>query len=166
MTTYPQGIHVHRFHVNWSLIAIVGLAAAFIGLGSWWLVDRYAGGGGATHEATTLIDKWNAASSAHDASGLTALMTPSTVIWTNGTKIVGSKAIRSEIMGTPGLTAERIARVTVNGNYASTFVRFAVPAAGVDGPTTILYQFKDGKLLRMWQFVPGLTPPLDNAVTP
>lgn len=164
-TAYAPQAHLHRPHVSLWLVA-VGLAAALIGLGAWGLVDRYAGGGGVTHDATTLIDNWNTAASASDASALTALMTPSTVVWSNGTRIVGAKAIVTEITSTPGLSAARIAPVTVHGNYASTFVQFSVPLAGINGPTTILYQFKDGKLLRMWQFALGVTPPLNNAVKP
>ena len=89
MTTYPHRIHVHRPHVNWPLVAIVGLAAALIGLGSWVLVDRYAGGGGATQDATTLIDRFNAAVSANDAKAASALLTFDVEVWMpSGSKIV------------------------------------------------------------------------------
>jgi hypothetical protein len=88
------------------------------------------------------------------------------VIWSNGSTFVGSKNMVKEIMSTPGLSVKRLAPVSVEGEFATTFVQFAVPAAGINGPMVDVFQLKDGKIFRMWAFALGVTPPLDNAVMP
>lgn len=166
MTTYPHRIHVHRPHINGWLVTVVGLAAALIALGSWVLVDRYTGGGGATQDATTLIDNFNAAGSANDRKAAAALLTSNAVMWTNGTTITGAKAIANEIATTPGLHVERTAPVTVNGDFASTLVNFSALGGAIKGPMVNVFQLKDGKIFRMWLFALGVTPPFTNAVMP
>ena len=168
MTTYPHRIHVHRPHVNWPLVAIVGLAAALIGLGSWVLVDRYAGGGGATQDATTLIDRFNAAVSANDAKAASALLTFDVEVWMpSGSKIVGPKGFATYALG-PGLHVQRTAPVTVEGDFATTFVSFTLPStqAGQQGHAVMVFQLAGGKISRAWIFQLGVTKPFDNAVMP
>jgi hypothetical protein len=158
----------HRPHIDLRFGVIIGLAAALLALGSWVLVDRYAGGG-VTHDATTVLDNFYAAvsSPAHtDATTVTPLLTSDAVFWSDGNKFVGAKRIGNEIAGTPGLHVQRIAPVTVWGNFATTYVRFSVPVAGINGPMVEVVQLKDGKIFRLWDFALGVTPPLTNAVMP
>jgi hypothetical protein len=161
-------VHVHRLHINAWLVAVVGLAAGLIALGSWVLVDRYTGGG-AAHDATTVLDNFYAAvsSPAHtDAATITPLVTSDAVFWTNGDKSVGARQIGDDIAGTPGLHVQRIAPVTVWGSFATTYIRFSVPMAGINGPMVEVVQLKNGKIFRLWDFALGVTPPLTNAVVP
>lgn len=166
MTTYAPRTHMHRPHVNLWLVAVVGLAAALIGLGSWIVVDRTTGGGGATHDATTLIDNLGTAFSTGDPAAIASYYANDAVIWSMGATYTGLKAIRGLADGS--FTAERIAPVTVvenaNGTFASTFVKLTDVGGGTTGTTVSVFQIKDGKVLRQWNFQPGSTPPFDNAV--
>lgn len=165
MTTYAPEVHVrHRPHINLWLVAVVLLSAALVGLGAWVLVDRYTG---PTHDTTTLLDDFYAASSAHDGKTVAAMLASDAVFWTDGTTMAGQKKIVNEILTTPGLTVERIAPVTVEGDFASTFIAFTVPAAGLNkAPAAEVVQLKDGKIFRVWDFGLGVTPPLDNTSIP
>jgi len=168
VTTYPHRIHVHRPHVKWPFVAIVGLAAALVGLGSWVLADRHAGGGGATQDATTLIDKFNAAASANDAKAAGAVLTFDVEVWMpSGAKIVGPKGFATYALG-PGLHVQRTAPVTVEGDFATTFVSFTLPGmqAGRQGHAVMVFQLAGGKISRAWIFQLGVTKPFDNAVMP
>lgn len=167
MSTYTPPAHVHhRPQIDVRLGAIIGLVAALIALGSWVLVDRYTGGG-ATHDAATLIDKWQAASTAHDEKAVTALVTSDAVQWFDGSTFSGPKAIFGGIMTDPDLKVERTAPVTVSGDFASTFASVTAPSAGVSQvPIVEIYQFKDGKIFRHWAFALGTTAPFNTAVTP
>ena len=166
VTTYPHRIHVHRPHRNGPLVAIVGLTAALTGLGSWVLVDRYAGG--ATQDATTLIDKFNAALSANDAKAASALLTFDVEAWMpSGSQIVGPKGFATSALG-PGLHVQRTAPVTVAGDFATTFASFTLPSmqAGRHGHAAMVFQLAGGKISRAWIFQLGVTKPFDNAVMP
>ena len=157
--------HVQRMHVNPWLVAVIALMAALVGLAAWVAVDRFAGGGGATHDATTLIDRWQAASTARDGQALTALLTKDAVQWADGSTLSGSTAIVDAVTSTPGLRVERIAPVTVEGDFASTFA--SVTAAGVTNqPVVEIYQLQNGKIFRQWVFGLGRTAPFDNTATP
>jgi ketosteroid isomerase-like protein len=161
---HAPSVHAHRPHVNPWLVAVIALSAALVALAAWVIVDNYTGGDTATKDATALIDDFNAASSANDAAAAKALMTNDTVLWSNGDVIKGADAWASAIAGTPGLIVERLSPVTVNGDYATTFARFAVTSLpGIDGPTIQVYQLENGKIARLWMFVPGMSQPLDNA---
>lgn len=166
-TMYAPPVHAHRPHVNIWLVAVLGLAAALVALGTWVLVDRYTGGDAATQDATTLIDEFGAASSASDGKAAAALLTSDAVLWSNGNTISGRKAIVTEIETTPGLRVERTAPVTVEGEFASTFSTFTVGAAGItEAPMATVYQLKNGKIFRLWDFALGVTPPFDSTTTP
>jgi hypothetical protein len=93
------------------------------------------------------------------------MMTPDVIAWVDGSVVGGANMFASEISSTPTLTSERIAPVSVEGDYATTFARFGVPAQGQE-PTTFLmvYQLRDGKIARLWQLLPGQSVPLDNAL--
>jgi hypothetical protein len=152
-------------HFNLWLIAVIGLAAALVGLGSWVLVDRYAGGGGATEDATTLIDDFWAAVNTHDMEAAAAMLAPDAVYW-DGDAIVGRNNIRLAMEGTPAdYRVERIAPVIVaddevGGVFATTYVKESY----ILGPAPNVFQLKDGKILRIWEFEVGATPPFDIAV--
>lgn len=162
MTTYPHRIHVHRPHINWPLVAIVGLAAAFVGLGSWVLVDRYAGGGGATQDATTLIDKFNVAVSRSDEKAMADLLTSDAVLLQSDSTLTGGKAIANMIATHGSQTLDRITPVVVNGEYATTFVHFTSLGGVMDRPQLEVFQIKDGKLARIWGFAFGENAPFHN----
>ena len=158
----------HRPHISLWLVAEVGLAAGLIALGSWVLVDRYTGGGGATHDATTLIDDSIAAATPTTAKAATALLTSDVEVWMpSGVKIEGAKGYARYALG-PGLHLERTAPVTVDGDFATTFVTFTLPTmkAGQEGRAVAVFQLKGGKIFRVWYFQLGVTEPFDNAVTP
>jgi SnoaL-like protein len=160
--------HPHRPHVNRRLVGFVALAAALVGLGGWLLANRYTGGGGATQDATTLIDKFNAAASANDAKAASALLTFDVEVWMpSGSKIVGPKGFATYALG-PGLRVQRTAPVTVEGDFATTFVSFTLPGmqAGQQGHAAMVFQLASGKILRAWSFQLGVTKPFDNAVMP
>ena len=164
MTTNVPEVHVRRSHVSVWLVAVIGLAAALVALGTWMLVDRYTGGGGATQDATALIDDLNAAFSTGDANAIPSLYASDAVQRSIGVgeTYTGVKAIRA-LAGC--CTVERLAPVTVEGEYATTFMRIAAPG----WPTVMsisVFQIQDGKVVRQWNFVPGETPPFDNAVLP
>jgi hypothetical protein len=138
------------------------LAAALVALGTWVLVDRYAGGDGATPDATALIDDLNTAFSTGDANAIPSLYAGDAVIWSMGETYAGVNAIRALADGS--FTAERVAPVTVDGAVATTFVKLTSGAE--TGTTLSVFQIDDGKIVRQWNFVPGQTPPFDNAVLP
>ncbi len=159
MTTYVPEAHVRRRHVNVWLVAVVGLAAALVALGTWVLVDRYAGGDSATQDATTLIDDFNAALSAGDVDAVAALITNDFVMRSLGETLTADQFLAA---GGPVPSAERIAPVTVEGDFATTYVK----VSAVANPLIAVYQLEDGKIFRLWGFELGSTPPFDNAVLP
>jgi hypothetical protein len=162
VTTYPHPhrVHLRRPHVNLWLVAVVGLAAALIGLASWVVVDRYAGGSSATDKATTLIDKSAAAFSTGDQSAISTFFANDAVIWSMGDTYSGLPAIRNLADGT--FTAERVAPVTMHGDFATTYVHLT-PVVGPAGTTLSVFEIKDGKILRQWNFT-TTTSPFDNAL--
>ncbi len=156
-------VHARHVHVNPWLVAVIVLSAGLIALAAWVIVDNYTGGDSATADATALIDDFTAAASANDAVAAKAMLTSDAVLWSGG-YVSGAKAWATEIAETPGLTIERLSPVVVNGDYATMFARFAVTSIpGIDGPTIQVYQLKNGKIARLWIFVPGLSVPFDNA---
>jgi ketosteroid isomerase-like protein len=161
VTTYVPEAHVRRRHVNVWLVAVVGLAAALVALGTWVLVDRYAGGDSATQDATTLIDDFNAAITAGDADAVAALITSDFETWTTGSDLYTADEFLGAAAGDP-VAAERIAPVTVEGDFATTYVT----VSAVANPLVAVYQLEDGKIFRLWGFELGSTPPFDNAVLP
>lgn len=167
MTTYTPRAHVRWPHVNLWLVAVVGLAAALIGLGAWVLVDRYTGGGGATHDATTLIDNGSAAWNTGDGNAAATFYTNNAVIDSLGDTAVGPKAIGQAMVTAHAMQfhVERVAPVTVNGDFATSW--FKITGVGIDRyPVLTVFQVKDGKILRQWGFGVGLTEPFINAVMP
>lgn len=162
MTTYPH-LHMRRPHVNLWPVAVVVFAAAFVGLGSWVLVDRYAGGGGATQDATALIDNFNAALGAGDANALAALMATNVEGRSLGDIATGSKTIgNAQASVASGVRVERVAPVTVEGQFAMTIQRYTAP--GETGTMLSVYQLRDGKILRFWNYRPSVDPPFENAI--
>jgi len=160
MTTHVPEIHVRRLRVNVWLVAVVALAAALVALGAWVLVDRYAGTDPAA-EATALVDDWNAAVNAdYPADALAPLITSDFETWTTGGDLYTADEFLA--LATSPLGAERIAPVTVEGDFATTYVKVSALA----DPLIAVYQLKDGRIFRLWAFELGSTPPFDNAVLP
>jgi hypothetical protein len=56
--------------------------------------------------------------------------------------------------------AERIARVAVEGDVATTYVRVSTAAH----PLLAVYRLEDGRIVRLWGFELGSTPPFDARV--
>ena len=165
MTTYAPETHVRRPHVNAWLVAVVVLAAALVALGTWVIVDRYTG---PSHDATTLVDDLSAAWSTGDVDALGSLYTSDAVaIFGNEETVSGLKAITDGVptVVAEGLTVERVAPVTVEGDFASTFVRYTTNS-GQEGTLLAVFQLQDGKIVRHWDFELGLSAPFDNAVAP
>lgn len=159
MTTYPHRIDLPRRHVSLWLVAVIGLAAALIGLAAWVLVDRYAGTDPAA-EATALVDEWNAAVNAENsADALAPLITSDFEARTSGNFFTGDEFLAA---ATHQVGAERIAPVTVEGDFAMTYSTLSVRP----GTHLTVFQFEEGKILRFWSFQLGSTPPFDNAVLP
>jgi ketosteroid isomerase-like protein len=165
--THTPPTHLHRPHVNLWLVAVVVLAAVLVGLGTWVLVDRYAGGSGATQDAATLIDGSNAAISNADAAALASFYAPNAVITRDdGGVTAGAEAIRGLVPMTQSLDYKvwRVAPVSVEGDFATTFLQYTSTMG--EGTEPAVYQLREGKILRMWFFKLGDTPPFDNAVMP
>jgi ketosteroid isomerase-like protein len=167
VTMYAPEAQAHRPHVNYLLVAVIGLAVALVAFGSWVLIDRYAGSDGATQNAATLIDGANAAISSADADALASFYTPDAMISRDdGGVTVGVEAIRGLVPQTKLLDYKvwRVAPVAVEGDFASTFLQYT--SATGEGVEPAVYQLREGKILRMWFFKLGDTPPFDNAVMP
>ena len=166
MTTYAPEVHPHhRLHVNPWHVAVVVLAVAVVALGAWLIVDNYTGGNTATDNATSLMDDLYAASTAQDAQAVSAVVAPNVVLWSDGTTISGREAFVNEVMTTPGLQIERVAPVTVEGEFASTFLAFTVPGVVDRGLTAETVQIQNGKIYRIWDFGIGVTSPFTNTAT-
>lgn len=163
MSTHAQPVHARRLHFDPWHVAVVVLAAALVGLGAWLVVDNITAGDTATDDATALIDDFGAAAMANDGAKAMTMLTPDAVVWSNGDVMTGAQAVGDSITTTPTLTMKRVAPVTVEGNYATTFVEYGVPGLGYEPRTSVfVYQLRDGKFARMWSFVTGVTEPFDN----
>jgi hypothetical protein len=165
VTAYPhrQRVHLHRPRVNPWLVAVSGLAAALIALGAWVIVDRTSGGGGvATSNATALIDKWLVTANGNDATAISALLTRDAGFFQRGASVIGANAIAKGIASQGGGKAmTRIAPVTVNGDYATTFIHFYIPGVLEDWSQLEVFKFQDGKIAGIWGFLLGETAPFD-----
>lgn len=162
--THAPPVHAHRLHVNVWLVAVIGLAAALVALGSWVLIDRYTG---PEHDVTTLIDDMNAAWSAGDAEAVATFFAPDAVMTRDdGQQTVGVEAISGLVPITEAsdFQVERVAPVTVEGDFATTFMQYTSVSAG--GTEVGVFQLREGKILRYWFFKLGVTPPFDNALMP
>jgi hypothetical protein len=163
-STYASTAQPHRSHRTLWLIAVIGLAAVVVGLGAWALVDRFGGGTSAEENATTLVDDFNGAINSGDAAALAGLMAKDIAVRSLGDTVAGADEVASGLAAASagGLRIERVAPVTVEGEYATTFNRYTEPGASAVFLAT--FQLRDGKILRLWGFEPGVTAPYDNAV--
>lgn len=152
---------VHR-HLTTALWIVVGaLAAALVALGAWMLVDRYTG---PQADATALVDDLTAAWTAGDAAAIQDVYTADAIVvdaW--GGQMTRTSGILADLATAHalGFQVERIAPVTVEGDYASSFFRYSTPA-GEEGTLATIFQLRDGMILRQWDFEPGVTAPLTN----
>ncbi|HZD87606.1 MAG TPA: nuclear transport factor 2 family protein [Gaiellaceae bacterium] len=171
MATHAHPVGVRRARFDPWHVAVVVLAAVVVGLGAWVVVDKTTGGGGTVtaSDATALIDNFNAAAMANDGAKAMTMMTPNAVLWSNGDVTTGAKAWAGAIDTTPSLVVERVAPVTVEGNYALTFANYGVPGLGYQVVKSVfIYQLRDGKIAKLWTFVPGEagSAPLDKVQPP
>jgi hypothetical protein len=161
VTTQPHRVQLHRPHVNPWIVAAVIFAAASFGLGAWMLVDRYTGDVSATEDATSLIDKFNAATTANDGKAAATLLTSNATLSQKGDTLTGANAIAKLIVTHGSQSIERIAPVSVHGEYATTFINFS--SLGLPpNPMLSVWQIKHGKIARIWTFYFGLTEPFIN----
>jgi len=116
--------------------------------------------------ATAVLDDFYAAANTQDEEALRALFADDIVVWSNGTVMTGEDEVVGAIMTTAGLTMNRLAPVTVYGDFATTYVRFTVTSAGLDGPVVETFRLENGQIVRAWDLVLGVTPPFDNTATP
>ena len=147
------------------VVATAVLALALAGLGAWALADRSSSDGGSTQDATTLVDDLNRGWNAGDANAVAALYAKNAVIRSLGDTVVGPKAIgkAAASASASGFQVERVAPVTLDGTFATTFVK--VTGVGIDQtPVVTVWQLQDGKILRQWGFGIGMTKPFDNAL--
>lgn len=167
MSTHAAGVHRHRVHIDPWHLAVVLLGAAVIALGAWTVIDQTRGGSdSATKDATALIDNFNAAAVANDGAKARTMMTPDVVLTSNSDVITGAKAWADAVDTTPTLVLDRVAPVSVEGDYATTLIRYGVPGVGYEPRTSVwLYQLREGKIARAWAFVTGVAgSPLHNAL--
>ena len=162
-TTHAAPTRVHRPQVNVWLVVAIGLGVALLALGAWVLVDRSSGGDTATQSATTLIDNVNTAFSTGDVNAIPSYYASNAVIRSFGTNETYTGVASISELANGSFTVERISPVTANGEYATTFVQ--VSGGGQTATTISVFQIKDGKVVRQWNFVPGQTAPFDNAVS-
>ena len=157
-TARPE--HRHLTALLWVVVGV--LAAALVALGAWMIVDRYTG---PEADATALVDDLTAAWGAGDVSAVQDVYTTDAIVVTAwGSQFTRLNQIMAEVPAAAaiGLEFERIASVTVEGDFASTFLSYRT-AAGEEGTVVSVYQLQDGKILRQWDFEPGVTAPLDIA---
>jgi ketosteroid isomerase-like protein len=153
----------HR-HLTTALWIVVGvLAAALVALGAWMIVDRYTG---PEADATALVDDLATAWSTGDVNAIQDVYTSDAIVvgaW--GNELTRMSQILAEVPNAVaiGYQAERVAPVTVEGDFASTFIRYST-TAGEEGTLVTVLQLQDGKIVRHWDFEAGVTAPLTNAV--
>jgi hypothetical protein len=165
-TAYTPRTHVHRPQLNWWLMAVIGLSAALIGLGTWVIVDHTTGGGGGVPgDRAALIDKWLVTANGSDATAIAALLTKDAVFFQRGNVATGANTIAKVIASQGGgKSLTRIAPVTVNGAYATTFIHFYVPGVGEDWPQLEVFKFQGEKIAGIWGFLLGETTPFNALV--
>lgn len=155
-------------HAHLRLLAVaVALAAALVALGAWVAVDRtHGGGGGATGEATALVDELDAAANAADGARLKELLAPGVVMRALGETWTGEQAVARQLTGgaKAGLRWHRIAPVSVEGAYATTFNAYA--AGRESGVMLAAFRIHDGRIDRIWGMQPPVMPPFGNEVMP
>jgi len=159
----PDRVGLRR--VTPGLLAAAVLAGVLIGVGTWELVDRAVTDNSAKADATALIDELSVAVERHDADAVAALVTPDIVVRSGAVTVTGVRAIRG-LASTPGAKLDRTAPVSVNGDFATTFMDVTAPGGLGHRDAVAVLQLEDGKVARLWAFVLGSTPPLDNAATP
>lgn len=150
------------------LLTVVVLAAALIGLRAWVIVDHTGGGGGsATKDAATRGDtdgQVRRGAQNRQSRRAQGMVAPNIVMRSEDNVVKGVDTLigRARISAMTDLKVERIAPVTVNGDFAATFIR--ATEGGISRVLLSVHQIKDGKIPRVWAFDLGTTPPFDNAV--
>lgn len=148
MTTYVPEVHARRPHINFWLVAVIALAAGLVALGAWTLVDRF---GGSDTEAAQIIDDLNAAVNAGDAEALRALFARDAVfVLPSGDEVSGLENVVSTalIPHGAGYHVERAEAVATEGDLATTLTKYE------GGVELGVWQFEDGKIVRMWVYDP------------
>jgi hypothetical protein len=118
----------------------------------------------AEENATTLIDDFNGAINSGDAAALAGLMAKDVAVRSLGDTLTGADEVASGLAAASGRRpADRAGRARHGrGEYATTFNRYTEPGASAIFLAT--FQLRDGKILRLWGFEPGVTEPYDNAL--
>lgn len=153
--------HRHLTTAFWIVVGVV--AAALVALGAWMIVDQYTG---PEADATALVDDLATAWSAYDVDAVKSVYAPDAVLVTAwGSSFDGTAQLVDNVATAEsvGFKVERIAPVTIEGDFATTFMRYS-SGAGEEGTLVSVFQLQDGKVLRHWDFEPGVTEPLDSAV--
>ena len=152
MTRAPAA-HLRRPHIKAWLVAVVALAAGLVALGTWVIVDRTTT---STPAAEQLVDDLNAAVNAGDAEAVRALFAPAAVLQVStGDRISGLANVVNTTLIPHGMgyRVERVAPVTTEGNSAATFTAYG--GNGAQGIELAVFQFKGGKITRMWVYDEG-----------
>jgi ketosteroid isomerase-like protein len=146
----PKRLHVDR----WLVVAIIALAA-FVGLGAWVLVDRFAGG----DDVTALVDENLAAVSNADAAGVGATYTEDATANILGEVSNGRQEIIAWIEGIPATQIARTSDVVTSGEYAVFFNEWT--AVGRGGADLSVMRLENGKIAGHWEFYLPNWPPLE-----
>ena len=145
-TTPAPPTHVRRLHVNPWLVAVVALAAGFVALSTWTLVDRTTRSEPA---AVQIVDALDAAVNAGDAGAVRALFARDAVFQVPpGERISGLDNVVNAalIPHAVGFRMERVAPVTTVGDTVATFSKHSNGAEDVE---LLVMQLRDGKIVRM-----------------
>ena len=151
--THAPLAHARRPHINAWLVAVVALAAGLVALGTWVIVDRTSTSKPA---AAQLADDLNAAVNAGDAKAVRALFAPAAVLQVStGDRISGLNNVVNTALIPHGMgyRLERAAPVTTAGDSAATFTAYG--GSGAHGIELVVFQFKGGKIARMWVYDEG-----------
>ena len=152
MTTQIPEVHARRPHINFWLVAVIALAAGLVALGAWTLVDRYTG---SNTEAAEIIDDLNTAVNAGDAEAVRELFARDAVFeMPTGEQVSGLDNVVNAalIPHGAGFQVERVAPVTAEGDFATTFLKYSNGAEGVE---LLVLQFEAGKIVRLWVYAHG-----------
>lgn len=150
-----------RRTVRWLEAALVVLAAVLVGLVGWILVGAFTG---TVADTESLVDDTAAAWTSADKEALATVYAPDALVTLSDEStysgIEGIYAM-AELLAATGGSVERVAPVTVEGEYAATYVAIGDGAGGSDTVLTV-FQIRDGTIVRHWDLLPGATPPLTN----
>jgi len=146
-TTYAPHAHVRRPHgVLWLGVGI-GLLAILIGLASWAVYEQVTG---PEQTATQLMDDATVAWTAPTMGAFADVYTDdAVVVLADGTELFGVEAIHGAAarLAPVSFAAERVAPVTVEGDYATTFVHWTSRVE--EGTQAQIARLEDGRIAEL-----------------